>query len=180
MENDNKVTEPVVETTKTEENTFTQEDVNNLVAKESKKAVEKLLKDLGVEDVKSAKEGLKKFKEIQDAQKSDYDKALERIEALEKENNTYKAEKKSLEDIDSIKGILKEKQIDEKYAKTIKKLMTDEINEESVMKTIEEELPMLLDVETVKIGTEKQENKPSSSINDYLDKKYKDNPFYKK
>lgn len=174
-----KVTEPVVET-KTEENNFTQEDVNNIVAKETKKVVEKLLKDLGVEDVNSAKEGLKKFKEIQDAQKSDYDKALESIEKLTKENDTYKAEKKSREDIDSIKSILKEKQIDEKYAKTIKKLMTDEISEESVMATIEEELPMLLNVETVKIGTEKQENKPSSSLNDYLDKKYKDNPFYKR
>ena len=176
---DNKVTEPVVETTKTEEKTFTQEDVNNLVAKESKKAMEKLLRELGVEDMKSAKEGLKKFKEIQDAQKSDYDKALEKIELLEKENNEYKAEKKSLEEIDSIKSILKEKNIDEKYAKTIKKLITDEINEESVMATIEEELPMLLET-TKKIGTEKKENKPSSSIKDYLDSKYKDNPFYKR
>ena len=176
---DNKVTEPVVET-KTEEKTFTQEDVNNLVAKESKKAMEKLLRELGVEDVISAKEGLKKLKEIQDAQKSDYDKALETIEKLTKENTEYKVEKKSREDIDSIKSILKEKQIDEKYAKTIKKLMTDEISEESVMATIEEELPMLLNVETVKIGTEKKENKPSSSISDYLDKKYKDNPFYKR
>ena len=176
---DNKVTEPVAET-KTEENTFTQEDVNNIVAKESKKAVEKLLKDLGVEDVKSAKEGLSKFKEIQDSQKSDYDKALERIETLEKENTEYKAKEKSREDIDSIKAILKDKNIDENYAKTIKKLMTDEISEESVMATIEEELPMLLDVETVKIGTEKKENKPSSSIKDYLDSKYKDNPFYRK
>ena len=176
---DNKVTEPVVET-KTEENNFTQEDVNNIVAKETKKAVEKLLKDLGVEDVKSAKEGLKKLKEIQDAQKSDYDKALEKIELLTKENTEYKAKEKSREDIDSIKSILKEKQIDEEYAKTIKKLMTDEISEESVMATIEDELPILLNVETVKIGTEKKENKPSSSLNDYLDKKYKDNPFYKR
>ena len=172
-----KVTEPVE--TKTEEKNFTQEDVNNIVAKETKKAVEKLLKDLGVEDVKSAKEGLSKFKEIQDAQKSDYDKALETIEKLTKENDTYKAEKKSREDIDSIKSILKEKQIDEKYANTIKKLMTDEINEDSVMATIEEELPMLLET-TKKIGTEKHENKPSSSVKDYLDNKYKDNPFYKK
>ena len=176
---DNKVTEPVAETTKTEEKSFTQEDVNNIVAKETKKAVEKLLKDLGVEDVISAKEGLKKFKEIQDAQKSDYDKALETIEKLTKENDIYKAEKKSLEEIDSIKSILKEKNIDEKYAKTIKKLMTDEINEESVMATIEEELPMLLET-TKKIGTEKIENRPSSSVKDYLDSKYKDNPFYKK
>lgn len=175
---DNKVTEPVAET-KTEEKTFTQEDVNNLVSKESKKAMEKLLRELGVEDMKSAKEGLKKFKEIQDAQKSDYDKAMEKIELLEKENNEYKAEKKSREDIDSIKSILKEKQIDEKYAKTIKKLITDEISEESVMSTIEEELPMLLE-NTKKVGTEKNEYKISSSINDYLDKKYKDNPFYKK
>jgi galactitol-specific phosphotransferase system IIB component len=35
--------------------TFSQEDVNNLIAKESKNAVEKILKDLGVQDAKSAK-----------------------------------------------------------------------------------------------------------------------------
>lgn len=54
--------------------TFSQDDVNNLIAKESKAAVEKVLSDLGVQDAKSAKEGLAKLKEIQDAQKSEAEK----------------------------------------------------------------------------------------------------------
>ena len=60
-----------VETTTTEqsgETTFTQEQVNGIASKEAKKAQEKLLRDLGVEDFESAKDGLAKFKEYQDAQ----------------------------------------------------------------------------------------------------------------
>ena len=54
--------------------TFSQEDVNNLIAKESRAAQEKLLRDLGVTDTKSAKEGLAKLKEMQDAQKTEAEK----------------------------------------------------------------------------------------------------------
>ena len=45
--------------------TFTQEDVNGLVAKEAKKAQEKVLRDLGITDFSSAKEGLNQFKQWQ-------------------------------------------------------------------------------------------------------------------
>lgn len=66
--------------------TFTQDDVNNLVAREAKKATEKLLKQLGVTDFKTAKEGLDKFKEIQDSQKTDAQKAVEKAKQLEDTN----------------------------------------------------------------------------------------------
>ena len=53
-----------VETTATTEQsgetTFTQEQVNGIASKEAKKAQEKLLRDLGVEDFESAKDGLAK------------------------------------------------------------------------------------------------------------------------
>jgi hypothetical protein len=65
---------------------FTQDDVNNLVARETKKATEKLLKQLGVTDFKTAKEGLDKFKEIQDSQKTEAQKVAEKAEALGKTN----------------------------------------------------------------------------------------------
>ena len=42
--------------------TFTQEEVTGFVAKESKKAQEKIFKSLGFEDIKSAKEGLQQLK----------------------------------------------------------------------------------------------------------------------
>lgn len=62
--------------------TFSQEDVNNLIAKNNKSATEKLLKDLGIEDFKGAKDGLKKLKEWQDSQKTDVEKLTSDLEAM--------------------------------------------------------------------------------------------------
>lgn len=58
---------------------FSQEDVNGLVAKEAKKAQEKLLKQLGIEDFNSAKEGLAKFREFQESQKTEAEKQAEQL-----------------------------------------------------------------------------------------------------
>lgn len=63
--------------------TFSQEDVNNIAAKESKKAQEKLLKQLGVDDFNSAKEGLAKFREYQDSQKTEQEKTNEKLTTYE-------------------------------------------------------------------------------------------------
>jgi hypothetical protein len=88
--NDNKdgdkSTDDSSNSSKKQDKSFSQEDVNNLVAREAKKATEKLLKQLGVTDFKTAKEGLDKFKEIQDSQKTDVQKALERAKTLEDTN----------------------------------------------------------------------------------------------
>ena len=69
------------------ETTFTQEQVNGIASKEAKKAQEKLLRDLGVEDFESAKDGLAKFKEYQDAQKTDVERQQEALQqAKERES----------------------------------------------------------------------------------------------
>src|SRR5690606_25432631 len=62
---------------------FYQEDINNIVARKVKKAQEKMLKQLGIEDFQSAKEGLQKFREWQDAQKTEAEKQAERLKELE-------------------------------------------------------------------------------------------------
>src|SRR5690606_41968312 len=59
------------------EKLFTQEDVNRIAAREAKEAQEKLLKQLGIEDFESAKEGLQKFREWQEAQKTEAEKQAE-------------------------------------------------------------------------------------------------------
>src|SRR5690606_12545213 len=75
---------PPVETPPaTPDKTFTQTDVNNLVAKESKTAQEKLLKKLGIEDFDSAKDGLEKFKQWQEDQKTDAEKQSEALKEYE-------------------------------------------------------------------------------------------------
>ena len=77
--------------------TFTQEDVNGLVAKEAKKAQEKVLRDLGITDFSSAKEGLNQFKQWQESQKSEADKQAELLATTQKENAEAKSQIQMLE-----------------------------------------------------------------------------------
>lgn len=74
--------------------TFTQEDVNALLKKEKESAKKALLKELGVEDAKSAKDGLTKYKEILDKDKTDAQKAQETADAETKARQ--EAEKRAL------------------------------------------------------------------------------------
>lgn len=74
--------------------TFTQEDVNALLKKEKESAKKALLKELGVEDAKSAKEGLAKYKEILEKDKTETQKAQDTANAAEKAKQ--EAEKRAL------------------------------------------------------------------------------------
>lgn len=73
------------ETKEEKETTFTQEQMSKVAAAEAKKARDKVLKDLGIEDVTKGKEALKAYKESVDAQKTAAQLAVERAEALEKD-----------------------------------------------------------------------------------------------
>ena len=77
--------------------TFTQDEVTGLVAKESRKAQEKIFKSLGFEDIKSAKEGLQQLKEWKDSQKSEVEKQSEALAVKEKELELALSDKKNLE-----------------------------------------------------------------------------------
>lgn len=55
--------------------TFTQAEVSAMMAKEKNQGRLAVLKELGVEDAKTAKEGLSKYKEYLDSQKTDLEKA---------------------------------------------------------------------------------------------------------
>lgn len=57
--------------------TFTQEEVNGIVAKESKSAVEKLLKDAGIAPEGDYKASIKAFKTWQDSQKTEIETAFQ-------------------------------------------------------------------------------------------------------
>lgn len=78
-------TEPIE--AKQEEKTFTQADVNNLVARESKSAVEKLLKDAGIDHNGDYKSALKAFTDWQDGQKTELQKAQGSVGALQTERD---------------------------------------------------------------------------------------------
>ena len=67
------------------EQTFTQAQVSGIAAKESKAAIEKLLSDLGFEGEGSAKERVAAFKQWQDSQKTEVQRAAEALEAAQKD-----------------------------------------------------------------------------------------------
>lgn len=80
-----------------EENTFTQDDVNNVVAKETKKIKEKMLKDLGVDSFKNAKEGMDQFKQWQEQQKTDAEKQQEQLDNITNEKESLSQENEKLQ-----------------------------------------------------------------------------------
>lgn len=62
---------------------FTQQDVNNIVARETKSTVERLLKEAGISDGSDYKRSLTEFKKWQDSQKSELELATEKITQAE-------------------------------------------------------------------------------------------------
>ena len=81
---------------KPRENLFTQEDVNNIVARETKKVQEKILRQLGVEDFKTAREGIEKFREWQESQKTEQERQQEQFNKLKQSYESILAEKEKL------------------------------------------------------------------------------------
>ncbi len=77
--------------------TFTQEDVNAIVARESKAAVEKLLKEAGIAPEGDYKAALKAFREWQDSQKTELEKVTGALSASEKAKAEAEAKANALE-----------------------------------------------------------------------------------
>ncbi len=75
---------------------FTQEQVNDLVAKSTAREIEKLAKELGVADVKGLKDAAKKLKEYQDSQKTEAEKNAEALKTLTGEKETLATENATL------------------------------------------------------------------------------------
>lgn len=71
--------------------TFTQSDVNAMLKREKEAAKKALLKELGVEDAKTAKEGLAKYKEILEKDQTEADKAKGALGESEKAKNAAEA-----------------------------------------------------------------------------------------
>lgn len=68
-----------------EEKTFSQADVNRMMAAEKESGRRSILKELGVEDITSAKEGLQKYQEYLNSQKTELQQAQEAQTKLQSE-----------------------------------------------------------------------------------------------
>lgn len=119
--------------------TFTQEEVNRLMKAEKESAKRALLKELGVEDAKSAKEGLAKYKEILDKDKSAAEKAGETLAAEQKAK--AEAEKRALlaeAKVEVLSAGCKPEYLDDVITLALKKV-SDDKDLQTVVKEMKEE-----------------------------------------
>mgnify|MGYP001197125342 CR=1 FL=1 len=148
-----------------EEKTFTQEDVNNIVAKEAKKAQEKLLKKLGIDDFDNAKEGLKKFKEWQDSQKTEQEKQQELLDNLSKEKESLSSENANLKaQLSALKQGVNADSVEDVVA-LAERLVNDETTIDDAIKQVVEKYPHFADS-----AEEKQQDKPTFSTGQHQKK----------
>lgn len=84
-----------------EEKLFTQADLNRIAAKEAKdakaKALENVLKDLGIEDLNQAKAIIEAQKKKEDAEKTAAQKLAEQLQALQAQLESEKQERAKIE-----------------------------------------------------------------------------------
>lgn len=81
-----------VEPPKEPERTFTQAEVNAMMAREKEQGRKSVLKELGVEDLSSAKKGLDQYKEFLDSQKTELERARGSEKAALDDNERLKNE----------------------------------------------------------------------------------------
>lgn len=148
---------PTTEPPSEHEKTFTQDDVDNLIKRESSKQQEKLLKQLGIDDFDSAKEGMKKFQEWQDAQKTEQEKQAEKLQQLESDYSSTNEENTILKaQISAMKaGVIAESVED--VVVLAKTLVTDDVDMDAAIKQVVDKYPQFAQQE------QETEEKPNFS-----------------
>lgn len=130
-----------VETPPAADKKFTQTDVNNLVAKESKTAQEKLLKKLGIEDFDSAKDGLEKFKQWKQDQKTDAEKQAEALKEYETKTGSLSSENATLKaQLSALKAGVKAESADDVVA-LAERLVNDDTDINAAIASVIEKYP---------------------------------------
>ena len=165
---------------KKEEKTFTQDEVNALVAKGTEKEQKKLLKELGVESSDDIKAAMKKLKELEEKAKPEEkkdDAKNPELESIKKESESTKSEVQSLKDElrkKDLKAMAIDNGVDKKYADTVVTLVFGKKDfDEEAMKTFLNENPIYLskkDVEDFGGPSGKKSEKDEKQMTDRLRK----------
>lgn len=181
------VTPTETEVAKVEEKLLTQKEVDEIVKDRVLREKTKFAKDLGIGE-EFNKESYKDYLQTIENKKTEADKLAERNAELEATLTLTQLEVRNSKVERVLDDVLTDLGIDKRYAKTILKLTDlsaiEEINKENlkgiIENTINEELPMLVKGETVKVGASAGvEDKLPAGTGDYLKEKYKNNPYYK-
>lgn len=125
-----------LENSQSEDKAFTQDDLNRVGTKEHSKGYNKAVKDLGFDDVESAKDALKAFQEWKESQKSESEKQTEILNAKDKELEEARAINKALNaKLAAMSLGVNAESIDDVIALS-ERLVTDEISIEDAIKTV--------------------------------------------
>lgn len=155
--------------------TFTQEDVNNIATKEARKAQEKLFKELGIEDFESAKEGMAKFQEWQDAQKTEAELQSEKLTKLEKSHAATQAENETLKaQISAVKAGVRADSVEDVVA-LAERQVTEDVSIDDAIQQVIKKYPHFAAADE---GEEGKEGKPSFSTGKHVsNSSNEDDPF---
>ena len=127
------------------EKTFTQEELNSILASEKRKNISNVYKDLGFEKPEDAKAFIEKYKDEEEKKKDDLTKAQDRVAELEKEKATEA--KKAREAEYKFKAI--EEGCDAKNATDVVALaiskMTDDKDFDAALKEVKESYPIMFE-----------------------------------
>lgn len=125
-----------LENNQQEDKAFTQDDLNRVGTKEHSKGYNKAVKDLGFDDVESAKDALKAFQEWQESQRSESEKQTEILNAKDKELEEARANNKALNaKLAAMSLGVNAESIDDVIALS-ERLVTDETSIEDAIKTV--------------------------------------------
>lgn len=125
-----------LENNQQEDKAFTQDDLNRVGTKEHSKDYNKAVKDLGFDDVESAKDALKAFQEWQESQRSESEKQTEILNAKDKELEEARANNKALNaKLAAMSLGVNAESIDDVIALS-ERLVTDETSMEDAIKTV--------------------------------------------
>ena len=164
-----KETEVVTQATpEVEVKKFEQADVDKIVNERLAREKSKWSKDLGIGE-EFSKEEYVKFKEHLNSQKTEAEKLKEELQTYKTKYNGLEGQIKQSKIENGVNTILAEFNVDSKHSNTILKLAdltgvydndldTSKLKE-AIQKTLENDLPMLLTKERIKIGGEKGEEK---------------------
>lgn len=155
------------------ENLFTQEDVNNVVARETRKVEERLLKKLGVKDAKDAKDALEKYNQMKQEQLSDQERITQENSTLKTENQDYQTKVAQLEtQIAVLKADVNPESADDVVV-LANNLVNDDTDIEQAIAKVLEKYPHFKKEATVveenKDDNQQQNPKPKFSTGDHKD-----------
>ncbi len=169
--------QPETTAEKVEEKMVPQSDVNNLIAKNTKAAKESIFKELGIEDFENAKEGMEKFREWKESQKTEQDKLNEKLSTFESQIGEKDA---TISDLQAENAAIKSGITDEKNLKAVitlaKTQVSDEVSIEDAIKQVVEDYPQFA-------GEQKQEEEEKPSFTPGIhtkESKSKGDPFAEK